>query len=168
MMEQNTVTIRNARIEDLPEITDIYNEAVVHSLSTFHVYPRTYEVQREWYAVHDQRYPLMVAEEQGRVVAWACLSPYSEREGYQYTVTDSIYVQQDFRRRGIGHDLLRSLTEEAKHLHYHSVIAVIARVNVVSIRLHERLGFVCRGILSEAGFKFGEWVDICLYQKILE
>ena len=114
-----------------------------------------------------RKYPLLIAEEDESIVAWARLSPYSDREGYQYTVSDSIYVRQGYRQRGIGYDLLHGLVSEAKVLNYHSIIAIIARVNIPSIKLHEKLGFVCRGVLPEAGYKFGKWVDICLYQKML-
>ncbi len=39
--------------------------------------------------------------------------------------------------------------------------------NAVSIRLHERLGFTHCGTIAQAGFKFGRWLDLAFYQKIL-
>jgi phosphinothricin acetyltransferase len=158
-MDKKTIIIRNARVDDLPGITEIYNEAVVNTLSTFHLYPRSLDDQKKWFEKHGEKYPLLIAEEDESIVAWASLSPYSEREGYQYTVSDSIYVRQGYRQRGIGYDLLHGLISEAQ--------AIIARVNIPSIKLHEKLGFICRGVLPEAGYKFGKWVDICLYQKML-
>ena len=166
-MDKTTLTIRAARIEDLPAITEIYNEAVVNTLSTFHLYPRSLDDQKKWFENHGEKYPLLIAEDERSTVAWASLSPYSEREGYQFTVADSIYVREGYRRKGIGYDLLSQIIGEAQTLRYHSIIAIIARVNVASIKLHEKLGFVCRGVLPEAGYKFGNWVDICLYQKML-
>ena len=166
-MDEKNITIRAARIEDLPAITEIYNEAVVNTLSTFHLYTRSLEDQMKWFENHGEKYPLLIAEKEGSIVAWASLSPYSEREGYQFTVSDSIYVRQGYRQRGIGYHLLHSLICQGQTLKYHSIIAIIARVNVPSIRLHEKLGFICRGVLPEAGYKFDKWVDICLYQKML-
>ncbi len=166
-MDKETIIIRNAQVDDLPGITEIYNEAVVNTLATFHLYPRSFDDQKEWFEKHGEKYPLLIAEKDGSIVAWASLSPYSDREGYQYTVADSIYVHQRYRQRGIGYDLLHGLISEAQVLKYHSIIATIARVNVASIKLHEKLDFICRGILPETGFKFGKWVDICLYQRIL-
>lgn len=164
---KETLVIRKACPEDLPAITEIYNEAVLTTISTFHLYPRSFEDQIRWFESHTERYPLLVAEERGIVVAWACLSPYSDREGYQYTVTDSIYVRREFRRQHIGYELLSTLIEEAKRLSYHSIVAIIASENIASIRLHEKLGFVLRGVLKEAGFKFGRWIDVCFYQRML-
>ena len=39
--------------------------------------------------------------------------------------------------------------------------------NAVSIKLHESLGFTHCGTVKQAGFKFGRWLDLALYQKIL-
>ena len=39
--------------------------------------------------------------------------------------------------------------------------------NAVSIRLHESLGFTHCGTIAQAGFKFGRWLDLAFYQKIL-
>jgi phosphinothricin acetyltransferase len=40
--------------------------------------------------------------------------------------------------------------------------------NVVSIRLHESLGFRHRGTIEQAGFKFGRWLDLAFYQLTLD
>ena len=39
--------------------------------------------------------------------------------------------------------------------------------NAVSIKLHESLGFTHCGTVQQAGFKFGRWLDLAFYQKIL-
>ena len=167
-MEEKILTIRKAQLEDLQPITEIYNQAVLKTISTFHLYPRSFEEQLKWFESHGDKYPLLVAEEGGLVIAWACLSSYSDREGYQYTVTDSIYVREEFRRQHIGYELLNFLMGEARKLGYHSVVAFIARENLASIGLHEKVGFLYRGALKEVGFKFGRWMDVCFYQKMLE
>ena len=37
-----------------------------------------------------------------------------------------------------------------------------------SMALHERLGFHHAGTVRQAGFKFGRWLDVALYQLILD
>ncbi len=167
-MKEKVLVIRRAQERDLPQITAIYNEAVLYTIATFHLYPRSLEEQKQWYEEHSEKYPLLVAEEGGMVIAWACLSPYSEREGYQYTVSDSVYVREEFRRQRIGYELLSYLLEEAKRIGYHSVLAFIARENLPSIKLHEKLGFRLCGIMREVGYKFDRWVDVCIYQKMID
>jgi phosphinothricin acetyltransferase len=39
--------------------------------------------------------------------------------------------------------------------------------NAVSIRLHEAMGFTPCGVIKQAGFKFGRWLDLAFYQLIL-
>lgn len=78
-MDKKKIIIRNAQIDDLPEITEIYNEAVVNSFSTFHLYPRSHDDQMKWFEKHGEKYPLLIAEEDESIVAWASISPYSER-----------------------------------------------------------------------------------------
>lgn len=167
-MKEKVLNLRRAKEEDLSQITEIYNQAVLYTTATFHIYPRSVEEQKAWYKIHNERYPLVVAEDNGKIVAWACLSPYSDREGYQYTVSDSIYVREEFRRQRVGYELLYYLLEEGRSLGYHSVLAFVARENIASIKLHEKLGFELRGVLKEVGFKFQKWVDICIYQKMLQ
>jgi phosphinothricin acetyltransferase len=77
-------------------------------------------------------------------------------------------VREEFRRQRIGYELLNFLVKEAQKLSYHSVIAFIAKENLASIKLHEKVGFLYRGVLKEVGFKFGRWIDVCCYQKMLE
>lgn len=167
-MKEKVLNLRRAKEDDLSQITEIYNQAVLYTTATFHIYPRSVEEQEAWYKIHDERYPLVVAEDSNTIIAWACLSPYSDREGYQYTVLDSIYVREEFRRQRVGYELLRYLLEEGKNLGYHSVLAFIARENIPSIKLHEKLGFELQGILREVGFKFQKWVDVCIYQRMLQ
>jgi len=166
-MREKTYCVRKAKLEDLPAVTAIYNEAVLNSLATFHIFPRSEEEQKKWFAEHDERYPLLVFEEEGEILGWASLNPYSDREGYRYTVTDSVYVRRDSRRRSIGFALLSALIAHARELSYHSILAFIARENVASVMLHEKAGFVRRGELKEVGYKFGRFVDVVVYQKML-
>jgi phosphinothricin acetyltransferase len=48
------------------------------------------------------------------------------------------------------------------------MIGVIDAENEASISLHEKMGFKPCGNIQHAGFKFGRWLDLVLYQKILE
>jgi len=73
------VKIREATITDLPAITEIYNEAVLTTDATFDNEPKTIEQQQVWFAGHDKRHPILVAEMGGSVVGWASLSEWSSR-----------------------------------------------------------------------------------------
>jgi phosphinothricin acetyltransferase len=48
------------------------------------------------------------------------------------------------------------------------MIGGIDASNSVSIRLHEKEGFVFCGTIRQAGYKFGKWLDLSFYQMILK
>ena len=39
--------------------------------------------------------------------------------------------------------------------------------NQASIALHRKLGFVPAGVITQAGFKFGRWLDLAFWQLTL-
>jgi phosphinothricin acetyltransferase len=86
---------------------------------------------------------------------------------YKYTVEHSIYIDYRFRGRGLGRQLLEAIVDAAISQDYHVMVGGIDAANAVSIRLHERLGFTHCGTVAQAGFKFGRWLDLAFYQKIL-
>jgi phosphinothricin acetyltransferase len=47
-------------------------------------------------------------------------------------------------------------------------MAGITADNAVSLRLHEKLGFVEVAHIREVGYKFGRWLDLKLLQIVLD
>jgi phosphinothricin acetyltransferase len=158
--------IRRATADDLPEITEIYNDAILKTVATFDTETKTIEDRRAWLEHHGSKYPVLVAVEDGVVKGWASLTPWSERLAYAGTVENSVYVKEEFRCHGIGKALLDVLMEEGKKAGFHTVIARIAETNDVSIRLHEKAEFKTIGVMEEVGVKFGKLLDVYMMQKI--
>jgi L-amino acid N-acyltransferase len=73
------LNIRKATIADLPGIKEIYNEAVLTTNATFDNQPKTMAEQESWYKNHDERHPIVVAEQDKDIVGWASLSSWSSR-----------------------------------------------------------------------------------------
>jgi phosphinothricin acetyltransferase len=63
--------------------------------------------------------------------------------------------------------LLEALIAAAIEQDYHVMVGGIDASNAASIKLHESLGFTHSGTVKQAGFKFGRWLDLAFYQKIL-
>ncbi len=162
------VIVRDAHLSDVPSILEIYNESVVSSTATFDITPRTLEEYTAWFSAHDERHPVIVAEQQGVVVGWASLSRYSERAAYDATAEVSLYVRQSHRRRGIGSRLFSAIVDRGRAAGLHSLISRIAEGNDVSLTLHARLGFVTVGVLRQVGTKFGKLLDVVIMQLIYE
>jgi len=158
--------IRAAKLDDLNAITEIYNEAVLTTVASFDTKPKTSTEQGAWFASHGPKRPILVTELDGVVVGWASLSDWAHHDAYADTVEISLYVKEEFRRRGIGRRLLKAIIEEGEKVGLHTVIARITQGNEESIRLHESVGFEHIGVMREVGRKFGKLLDVCLMQKI--
>ena len=158
--------IRRATIHDIPEITEIYNDAILKTVATFDTETKTVEDRRAWFEHHGMNYPVLVAVEDGAVKGWASLTPWSDRCAYAGTVENSVYVKEEYRCKGIGKKLLDALLEAGRKAGFHTVIARIAETNDVSIHLHEAAGFKHIGVIEEVGVKFGKLLDVYMMQKI--
>ncbi|HTY82490.1 MAG TPA: GNAT family N-acetyltransferase [Dehalococcoidales bacterium] len=162
------LTIRKAEIKDLRAITEIYNQAVLRTTATFDTAPKTVEEQRVWYNQHGPKYPVLVAEENGKVVGWASLSAASERCAYAGTAEGSIYIDTECRGKGVGRELGAAILKAGKDAGLHTVILKIAEGNEASMKLAKSLGFKNIGVMKEVGNKFGKYLDVTMMQIIFE
>ena len=161
-----SANIRPAGEADLVAINDIYNHYVLHSTCTWQEEPELIEGRRQWFSHHGTKHPVIVAEVNGQVVGWGSLSPFRERSAYRNTVENSVYVQHEHHRRGIGSALSRDLITRARVLGFRAMIAVIDADQDASVVLHEKFGFQKVGRLKQVGFKFGRWLDV-IYMELL-
>ena len=160
------IIVRKASLDDLAAITKIYNQAILRTTATFDTEPKSLEEQKLWFESHGPKYPVLVAEEDGKVIAWASLSKWSDRCAYSDTAEISLYVNENDRGKGIGRKLLKAIIREGEKSGLHSIIARIAEGNETSIHLHQSVGFEHIGIMKEVGRKFGKLLDIYFMQKI--
>ena|SRR5436190_14796482 len=160
------IHIRSAIASDQQAIMEIYNDAVANTTATFDTEPRSLQKQVEWFNKHKKNHPVLVAEEDNKVIGWASLSPWSDRCAYDTTVEVSVYVDKNFRGKGIGSTLLEQVTLEGKKLNNHTVLSRISEGNEISIHLHEKLGYRHIGVMKEVGFKFGKFLDVNMMQLI--
>ena len=160
------IEIRPAAAADLPEITAIYREAVLHGTATFELDPPDVgEMTRRFEGLSSERFPYLVAVEGGRVLGYAYASLYRPRPAYRFTVENSIYLDPSAQRRGVGTQLLQRLIAKCETRPYRQIIAVIGdSANAGSISLHRNAGFSMIGVHPDVGFKFGRWLDTVMMQ----
>jgi len=152
----------------LPDITSIYNEAILQTIATFDTEPKTTEEMKTWARKHDRRHPLIVAELKGLVIGWASLIEWSDRCAYSETAEISLYVKKEHQGSGIGRKLLQKIMQEGQKTGLHTVVARIAEGNERSIDLFKSERFENIGVMKEVGKKFGKRLDVYLMQKIYD
>ena len=150
-------------------ILDIFNEAIANSTALYDYKPRAPESMVGWFEAKNKgRYPVIGIEDAaGTLVGFGSYGAFRAWPAYKYTVEHSIYIDTRFRGQGHGRVLLEALVAAATRQDHHVMVGGIDASNAVSIRLHESLGFTHCGTVKQAGFKFGRWLDLAFYQRIL-
>ena len=163
------IKIRAAMEADLPPILEIYNEIILNTTAVYDYRPHTLEMRKAWYdAKRRDGYPVLLAEEEGRILGFGSLGPFRAWAAYQYTVENSIYVDAALRGRGIGRILLAPLIRAAEQMDMHAVLAGIDSTNDASLALHRSFGFEEVARFKQVGYKFGRWLDLVFLEKLLE
>ena len=145
------VYIRIAEEKDLPALLDIYNDEVLHGISTV------------------DNHPLLTAElENGKAAGYASLSEYRSKEAYRSSVELSIYVARAHRGKGVATALMEAILDMARaDDRTHLVVSVITDGNEASQRLHDKFGFTFCGIIPEVGMKFECYQNIRNYALLV-
>ncbi len=164
----STPTIRDAVADDLPAVAAIYTHYTLRTTTTFNTEVRTPREWHERFSAH-RRHPghhFLVAERDRAVVGYVETQAFRPKPAYRRSVELSIYLAPDTTGGGVGGALMEDLLgrlEAAEEVH--RVYAIIALPNELSVAFHERWGFVHRGTLSEAGYKFGRYLDVAYYER---
>ena len=163
-------TIRDTTEADIPAITAIYADAVLHGTASFELDPPDEaEMLRRFRTMCDQGYPYIAAEAaNGTLLGYAYANAFRSRPAYRWTVEDSVYIDPAARGLGLGRALLSEIIERCTTLGFRQMTAVIGGADhAPSIKLHEALGFSHVGVLRHSGFKHGRWLDTVIMDRPL-
>lgn len=137
------MNLRDATVEDLPAIVEIYNLNVPTRVSVADTEPISVEDRKTWFGEHDpSRRPLWVMEGEGRIVGWLSLGDfYDGRPAYHATAEVGVYVRQDQQGKGLGRHLVAEAIRRAPDFGLKTLTAGIFAHNAASVVLFEGLGF---------------------------
>lgn len=162
------VVVRQTAESDLCAITAIYAEAVNAGAGAFELRaPDVAETTRRWRNRVARGYPHIVATSGGVVVGYASARRYRTGPAHRFLVEDAVYVAFHARGAGVGRTLLTELIEHCQGAKFRQMIALIARENHMSVKLHEHLGFRQVGLIEGFARKQGQWIDTVLMQRRL-
>ena len=174
MTKTDSIIIRLATPKDAKAIQEIYAPYVRETAITFEYDVPTAEEMVQRIMKVEEKYPWLVAEEDGKVIGYAYASPFKERDAYQWSVETSIYVETGAKGRGIGRLLHEALEETLKVqgiLNLNACIAFIEHddpnLPLDSVYFHERMGYTQVAHFHLCGKKFGRWYDMIWMEKLI-
>jgi phosphinothricin acetyltransferase len=136
---------------------------VATRISTAQLDPVTVESRREWLNEHSaDRHPFWVTELDGKVAGWLTIKPFIQRCAYSGTVELSVYVNEKFRRRGVGRALLEEAIARSPELEIAAMVGLIFAHNEPSLRLFEQVGFTRWGLLPQVALLDGVERDLTI------
>ena len=162
-----TVTIRTATSRDAGAICAIHNQGIADRVATLDTNIRTTDGVADWLTHRGERHPVVVAEAAGSVVGWGSLNPFNPRRAYDHVADFSIYIEREWRGKGIGGQLLDRLIELARGAGFHKMVLTALASNEPGVALYSRAGFTCVGVYHEQGQLDGKWVDVVIMEKLL-
>ena len=148
----------------------IYNYYITNSYSNFEEKKLTFnQFHKNYKNIVKNKLPYLVALSEKKVVGLAYLNRFREKSGYRFAFENTIYVNHQYIRQGIGCKLLKELLYASKkNKNIKLIVAVIGSIDSKgSLKLHEKLGFKKTGVLKKIGFKNNRWIDSIFLQKNL-
>lgn len=167
--------IRTATPEDAESLLAIYAPYVERSAITFEYDVPSADDFRNRIEHTLERFPYLVAEEEGRPLGYAYAGRFQPREAYDWAVETSIYLDGKARGRGIGTQLHAALERACGTMNVQNMDACIAAPRTAddpfltdaSICFHEHLGYRMVGRFEQVGYKFNRWYDMVWMERLI-
>lgn len=160
-----SVRVRPGTADDAPGICIIYNQGIEDRVATFETDLRSPEDIAHWFG--KPGFPVMVAEEDSRIVGFASTSAYGTRACYAGIREFSIYVHRQAQRRGIARMLMISLFDAAEKTGCWKITSRIFPENTASLELCRSLGFRVVGTHLRHARLDGKWRDVVTVERLL-
>ncbi len=159
--------IRECQENDISGICQIYNYYIENTVITFEEVSVRVSEMSERVKSYTKSWPWLVCEVDGAIVGYAYAGKWKERAAYKNSVEISVYIHNTLCGKGYGKALYIALLDSLCKLGCHAVIGGIALPNEASVRLHEYFGMKKVAHFTEVGFKFGRWIDVAYWEKVL-
>lgn len=150
-------------------VREIFNDAILNTTALYEYQPRSLDTVVRWFgAKASAGLPVLGAVgANGALAGFASYGEFRARPAYKYSVEHSVYVHPEWRRQGVARQLMLALIARAELEGFHTMIGGIDAENHASIVLHEQLGFAHAGTIRQSAWKFGRWLDLVFYQRLL-
>jgi phosphinothricin acetyltransferase len=159
--------VRVAEERDAKDIARIYMQATQDHLATFEHFLVTPEERTRWVTEHSGKYPLLVAELNGRVLGWTSLSPYQVRPRIEGIAELLIFIDRDYRRHGVGRELMRAIQAAGRKEGHHKLIGRFVTHNDAGRTLCRMSGWREVGVHQKHTCLEGRWHDVVVVEFLI-
>jgi len=159
--------IRNATTADAERICAIYNHYIKNTVISFEEEPVDEREMAHRIAEYTKAYPWLVFEKDGEILGYCYATKWRVRPAYRHSAETSVYVHKDHAGEGIGSALYAELIARAPGCGLHALVAGITLPNERSQALHEKMGFKKVAHFADIGNKFGKWLDVGYWERVL-
>jgi L-amino acid N-acyltransferase YncA len=158
------MTARGATRSDAEGIARIYNQGIEDRVATFETVPRAPTDIERWF---DGSHPIVVVEVDGAIIAFGATSTYRPRECYAGIAEVSLYVDRQWRKRGVGRFTMQALLDAAERAGYWKLLSRIFVENTASRTLVQSMGFREAGVYEKHGKLDGIWRDVVIVERLI-
>ena len=136
------MNIRYAEQQDLPQLVEIYNQAI-RAKCTAALEGVSIEDRQAWFDEHtEKKYPILVAESEGVVLGYLYMSAYRpNRSALKHTAEVSYFVNYMQHKKGVASVLMQACIELCPRLEIKTLIAILLETNASSISLLKKFSF---------------------------
>ncbi len=158
---------RDASESDLNRIVEIYNSTIPSRMVTADTDFVSVESKQEWFFDHHpHKRPLWIVENQDKdILAWVSFQSFYGRPAYDVTVEISIYIDSNFRGKGLGKKILKHAIEKAPEYGFKTILGFIFAHNKPSLKLFYHFGFEEWGVLPKVAQLDGIEIDLKILGK---
>lgn len=163
------LSFRDASLQDLERIVEIYNSTVPSRMVTADTTPVSVDDKRKWFDEHSpSKRPLWVLKNSNqKIIGWVSFQSFYGRPAYDATVEISIYLDQEERGKGLGKQALQYAIDYAPKLGIKNLLAFIFSHNEPSLKLFQQYGFVAWGILPNVATLDGQERSLSILGKCI-
>jgi len=161
------LTVRPGELRDTSDIARIYMQATQDNLATFENFLHTPEERTNWVNEHSGKYPLLVAELNGWILGWAALSPYRVRPAMEGIAELLIYIDRDYRRHGVGRELMRAVLALAESVGHFKLVGRFLAHNDAGRRLCRMTGWREVGVHVKHTKLGDRWHDVVVVECLI-
>lgn len=149
------------------KVADIYNHYVLNTTVSLHTEALTVEEMRAAVMHPNPRFKSYVILLDHTLVGYMLIAQHKKKQAYDVSGEVTIYLKPDCVGQGIGRRALQFMEERAKANGFHSLVATVCSENERSKSMFEKSGYTQCAHYKEIGYKFGRWLDILTFQKVI-